>query len=397
MRLYMEGVYLPNALAGVNVQGATNSPAQATLELVPTNTIRHILPGTWVHVFVTDPWDSDANGDLSDFKLLFEGVVIGRGFQKEDDSRNFVVQCAAPEIYWTNAKQYWLNLASANGDIVDQLAIQTSGGYGRFGKVTKTGTFGYMVSRLAFGREVQEQAEERFLETIVSVIDDIGNVNPFYTNVRNRFRLTDRILKANAGNTIQLFQLALLGDFLDGLAGRTSGQTNLVDVINQLLSAVMHEWVSILAPPYVEAEIFDRDVFGNLKRRKQTVRKRGPRESSKVEIHEQKVANDRIVASLMFKPHVYTIDPPNFNVLYPNMYDAISYNEDFLAETTRISMRPNMPLVNNRVLQGVLYQRPTELEIYTALVRDGDRSGRRTPDGEYADGGERTSSCGDAT
>ena len=386
VRLYMEGVYLPNALVNVSVHAQTSSPAGCVLQLVPTNTIRHILPGTWVHVFVTDPWDSENKGDLSDFKLLFEGVVIGRGLEREDESRSFTVRCSSPEIYWANAKQYWLNVTSANGDIFDQAAVATSGGYGQFGTTTNNGVFGYMVSRMAFSREVQEQAEERFLETIISVIDDIGNVNPFYTNVRNRFRLTDRIITANAGNTVQLFQLALLSDFLDGITGRQSGQTNLVEVINQILSAVMHEWVSVLAPPYVRAQIFDRDVFGNLKRRKQTLRKRGPRNTSKVEIHEQKVATDDIVASCIFKPHVYTIDPPNFNVLYPNMYDLMSYEEDFLAETTRTSMRPNLPLVNRRVTQGVLFQRPTELEVFTALVRDGDRAGKRTADGEYADG-----------
>ena len=54
LRLYMEGRYIPNALTGIQVAGNTGQPATAQLELVPTNTIKHILPGTWIHAFVTD-------------------------------------------------------------------------------------------------------------------------------------------------------------------------------------------------------------------------------------------------------------------------------------------------------------------------------------------------------
>ena len=388
VRIYMEGIHVPNGFVNLSCSGGRNQPASCQLEMVPTNTIRHIMPGTWIHIFVTDPWDQDAKGDLSDFKLLFEGVVIGRGFVRQDDGRNFTIRCAAPEVYWAQAKQYWMNIGSANGDIVDQLAVQTSGGFGRFGKVSTTGTFGYMISKLAFSRKNQEQAEERFLDTLISVLDDIGNVNPYYTNIRNRFRITDRIVRAPAGKTEKLFQLALLSDFLDGVSGRQSGQTNMVDVVNQLLTPIMHEWVSILAPSYIETRIFDRDVFGNIKRNKKTVRRRGPRGRTKVDLLDFEPAIDKVVASVMFKPHVYTIDPPSFNTLFPNMYDQMSYEEDFLGETTRLSMRPQLPLISNKVTQGMLIQRPVELEVFTSLVRDPKRrtSQKRTPDGKYADG-----------
>ena len=103
VRLYMEGILIENGFVSVSCQGGRSQPASCQIELVPTNTIRHIMPGTWVHVFVTDPWDIDAAGDNSDYKLLFEGVVVARGFTRMDDGRNFTVQCAAPEIYLTNA------------------------------------------------------------------------------------------------------------------------------------------------------------------------------------------------------------------------------------------------------------------------------------------------------
>lgn len=387
-RMYMEGRLVENGLVSTTVSGGVGGPATASLELVPTNTIKHIMPGTWVHIFTTDPWDLNPAGDLSDFKLLFEGVVITRGFTRQGSGRNFVVQCAGPEIYWTEARQFWMNISSMNGGLVDQLAVQTSGGYGRFGTVSATGAYGYMSSKLAFADK--DQPEERFMDTLISVLDDIGNVNPFYTNARNRFRLTDRILRAPAGKTDKLFQVSLLGDFLDGLAGRVSGQTNISDVVNQVLSAIMHEWVSIPAPPYVKARIFDRDPFGNIKRNKKKVTKRGPRGRETVDLFEYETAEEKIVGSIMFKPHVYTIAPPSCNVLFPNMYETMNFQENFLQEPTRLSMQPQMPqfLGGSALTQGLLLQRPVELEIFGALARDPKRRTpkKRDADANFADG-----------
>lgn len=389
VRLYLEG-RLVEGFVSLQVSAGVGSPATAQLELVPTNTIKHILPYTWVHVFTNDPWEANPAGDLSDYKLLFEGVVISRGFNKQGAGRNFVVQCACPAIFWTAAKQFWLNIGSADGGLVDQLAIQTSGGYGRFGQVAATGTYGYMVSKLAFADK--EQPEERFLDTLISVLDDIGNVNPFYTNMRNRFRLTDRIIRGPAGKTEKLFQLALLGDFLQGLAGRVSGQTDLIEVVNQLLSAILHEWTSVLAPPYRKARVFDRDVFGNIKRNKKKVAKRGPRGRTTVDLFEFETAEDMVIGSYFFKPHVYTLAPPSCNVLFPNMFDAVGFSESFLQETTRLSMKPQLPMIGAGVTQGLLLQRPVELEVFTALVRDPERrtTKKRTPDGQFADGAGQT-------
>lgn len=387
LRFYMEGRHLPNALNHVQVSGHTGSPATAQCDLVPTNTIKHILPGTWVHVFATDPWELNPKGDLSDFKLLFEGVVVGRGFTRAGSGRSFSIQCADPSVYWVESRQFWMNVTGSNGNIVDQLAIQTSGGYGRFGTVTETGSFGYMISELGL---VKSQGEERFMDTMISVIDDIGNVNPFYTNIRNRFRITDRIIRGPAGKTEKLFQLALLSDFLDGLAGRASGQTNLAQVVNQLLGAILHEWVSVPAPPYVTTRIFSRDAFGNVKKTPHEVRVKDERGNTKVDIYDFETVEDKVVASTIFKPHVYTLAPPTCNVLFPNMYDQLSYQESFMNETTRLQMMPQLPMAigGRKATQGLFLQRPTELEVFNSIVRDPARQapGKRTPDANFGDG-----------
>lgn len=394
-RLYMEGRLVENAFVSITTSSGVGQPAMAQIELVPTNTIKHIMPFTWVHVFTTDPWDPNPTGGLEDFKLLFEGVVVSRGFTRAEAARSFMVQCADASIFWTKAKQFWMNFAEANGGLVDQLAVQTSGGYGRFGKVGTEGTYGYMASKLAFADK--DKPEERFMDTLISVLDDIGNVNPFYTNARNRFRITDRILRGPAGKTEKLFQLSLISDFLDGLANRVSGQSDLVEVVNQLLGAIFHEWTSVSAPPYIKARIFDRDIFGNVKRIKTTVKDRGPRGRESVELFDVQTAVDDIVGSFIFKPHLYTVAPPNCNVLFPNMYEHQNHTESFLEDPTRLSMKPTLPLVGASATMGLLFQRPTELEVFTAMIRDPQRnaSAKRSPDGTYGDAAGQTPTFSD--
>src|SRR4051794_16002155 len=103
-RLYLEGRLVANGLLDAYVSDNTGAPATAQLQLAPTNSVKHLLHGTWVHLFVTDPWDLYPKGDLSDYRLLFEGVVVGKGFTKEGQGRSFVIQCAGPEIFWVEAR-----------------------------------------------------------------------------------------------------------------------------------------------------------------------------------------------------------------------------------------------------------------------------------------------------
>ena len=386
VKLYMEGILMEDAFDSVRVSGHTGAPSTAEITLVPTDSARKLQAGTWIHVFTTDPWDSNPTGDMSDFKLLFEGIIISRGMSRTSSGRFMKIQCADPSVFWVEARQYWINLTSSGGGLLDKVTLQTSGGYSRITMNEETGRKRYMIQKLT---ETEEQGEERFLDTLVSVLDDIGNVNPYYTNARNRFRITDRIVRASAGATDKLFQLQVLGGFFDGIAGRQSGQDNLSSMVNSLLDSIMHEWVSIPAPPYISSRVFLRDSYGNIKRDKKTVTVNRGGVRTKKEVFSFNTGTDDIVASIIFKPHIYTLSPPKCNVLFPNMYQRADFSDNFLHEPTRVVMRPQLFLKSlENALRGFLIKRPTELEIFTALTRDKKTSsrGRRTPDGKYADG-----------
>ncbi|KKL00829.1 hypothetical protein LCGC14_2628500, partial [marine sediment metagenome] len=205
-----------------------------------------------------------------------------------------------------------------------------------------------------------------------------------------------------AGKTDQLFKMSLMTDFLNGIVGRKSGQTNLAQMVNLLLAPVLHEWVSVPAPPYIEgARIFSRDAFGNIRKipvKSDTATKTLP--SGKTVTKEVKVnvtgfefATDTILGTTIFKPQIYTISPPTCNVLFPNMYDHLSYSENFLTETTRVSMTPQFPLQKKDSRVSALHLlRPVELEIFRAVARD---TPKRQEDGKFGDGGGQSANLGD--
>ena len=385
-RLYLEGRHIPNGMQNVMVAGNEGAPLTAQISLTPTNAIKHIMPGTEVKVFSTDPWELNPRGDLSDFKLLFDGIVVGRGVSREDTGRAFTIQCADPSISWVEARQYWLNLTSSGGGLVEQVAIQTSLGAGRFGTIASNAQYGYLVSRMS---SIQESEQERFLDTLLAVIDEIGNVNPYYANIRNRFRITDRIVRAHCGKVEKLFQLALLSDYLTGLSNRVSGQSNLAECVNAMLEPILHGWASLPAPPYVTRRIFQRDAFGNI------IRKATPSKIPGVpsqQLFSYEMATEKVIAGTFFKPDCYALSPPTCNVLFPNMYDGMKFQQDFMQEPTRVIMRPSLigkafESINST---GMLLMRPTELEMFTQLTRDskaGTQPGpvkKREPDARYA-------------
>ena len=378
VRVYLEGRLVERGFLSVTASANEGAPATAQINMTPTNSIKHILYGTWVHVFTTDPWDLNPKGDLSDYKLLFEGVVVGRGWTKEGAGRAFQIRCADPSIFWVEAKQYWLNVASAGNGFVEQVAYQTSSGEGLF-TTPVGGTYSYVYHNLS---QINENNQERFLDTILATIDDVGNVNPHYTNNRNRFRITDRIIRAGAGKIDKLFQFSLLGEWINELANRVSSETNLATLVNQLLAPVYHEWVSLLAPPYVRAEIFARDSYGNI------IRKR----NDKGVVQSYAMATEKIIASSVFKPDAYTLSPPTCNVLMPMMYEHAGYSEDFLSELTRLTVFPQHMMRELDALESLApkYQRPVEVELFSALIRNTregppPESTKRTPDGTYSD------------
>jgi hypothetical protein len=137
LRLFLEGVEVPVISAQVNVQPDT--PATASIQVIPTDMAMHLLPRTLVHLFFladegelpeTAPTRISAGtsqgADLNRFdandaqyKLMFVGEVVGFNYGKNPSQRQIVLQCMDLSSYWDSCYQWFADYSVGGGGLTD--------------------------------------------------------------------------------------------------------------------------------------------------------------------------------------------------------------------------------------------------------------------------------------
>jgi hypothetical protein len=358
-KIYLEGRLVENSFRHAVISGGINGPAIAEIHLVPTDAIRNILPRTHVSLFTTDPW-ADPAPEEDPFKLVFDGQVIGKGFTKGAGERAFVIHCKDVSNNWEGPKKWWFDLGQQSGQATTTvLRLKTNnnhqGGVTPELAVAGIPTQSYMLRKIF----KKGNTADDMMAAIISVLDDVGIINPFYHLVRNRYRITDRVLAKPAGETKKLLQIDQLIQFIDGYIGKTSAEKSLLAMVMELLEMIYHEYVALPVPSLVKARPPLRDKYGN------------PFTDSKGLLREGNV-EEEVIGQFIFKPDVYTLSPPSCNVLYPNQYDKVEFVNNVLAETTRLVVRPMLPQKMAGEIVGATSQilRPTDLETYFDVVTE---------------------------
>jgi hypothetical protein len=129
LRLFLEGVEVP--VVSANVQAAPNSPIVASIQIPPLAEGTRFLPRTLVHLFFLDEYElrsptfaerrsegrrdptaaqqvleEEAEAQLSQYKLLFGGEMIGFTWNKTSGQRALILQCQDWSNYWDYAYQF---------------------------------------------------------------------------------------------------------------------------------------------------------------------------------------------------------------------------------------------------------------------------------------------------
>jgi hypothetical protein len=251
-------------------------------------------------------------------------------------------------------------MAQSGGNFLDQFIRMTTAGGGKIATVAPMGVKGYLIHKL----NLTSGEENLFLDSMIGLLDDIGNLSAFYQNARRRLRITDRILRKNAGTVQSLFQLSFFSDWMQQLVQARSGETNLLTIVTLLLNIIYHEYVSVLAPPFIEAETIKRDKLGNPIRKK----------DNKGSMRHIETTPENIIGNFVFKPHIYTLPPPSCNVLFPNMIEGIEYHRNFMEENTRMTLTPQVMNVDRQkgtslgFLKLKVFKRPQELDNFFSLI-----------------------------
>lgn len=292
-RLFLEGIEVP--LVGAQVQIGINSPATASIQIVPGDKVVELKARTMVHLFFwdytvdhlftqssadtarsaqqkgttieetesddgADTITSEEAADLRGYKLLFSGEVIGLVIMKTPSGRQAVLQCSDFSTYWDTTYQFFVSY-SPDGNFLGTSAAVWAGSDSLFDDLTE-GHVSVMGEYLRSTPQTPGLTKVKgLMGGIISLLEAMGGVpkhtrgiNDFFTIAELKNHLLQQIVTEQNDDTSQ----RLFGDkaFLDWMErGMSSlGQlTTFRDMMKLLFKFIYYEVVPNPAPLYVKA------------------------------------------------------------------------------------------------------------------------------------------------
>jgi hypothetical protein len=342
-RVFLEGREVP--FQGATLFSSPNSPLVASIDLVPLECIRKILPKTQIQIMVVDSLNF---GDLVP-RLAFDGEVFGRSYTKAQNGRGFSIKAIDYSSYWDEAKAYCYNAnfqVGLVGEIItgappvappvspagtpaptnpaaDAAAIiastQLASKFSNSATLTSTATvLTAMVNLILSGSNTD------IIDGLLYIIRTLTKTNFFYQQAFDRLRINERTLFGSSGDLTAFLKSIKMDDFLNSYTGKQGGMSSLREMLLTIAQLVFHEFVSIPFPAKLP--------------------KNGP-PSATIGTNTGSILNygSSIVGQFMFIPDGYTLPPPKCNVVFPNQVQKFSFEDDFRQTPTRYAYRYSMP------------------------------------------------------
>jgi len=313
-KLLLEGIEVP--FIGATITHTVNTASIAYIDLVPHKSINNIKPRTLVQLFVRNFMSTE---DSPPFILAWEGEVFGYNFGKTTSSRTFTINCTDKSSYWDNCISYFFNAQQSLGkdginldngqEIVDahkqKLAVNSV-------------SYGTTSLYLQTIRKTLEDKSKDFLDAFVAIYKKFAGVNGFYEMAEDRLRIIDRIRLKSSGDIQSLMKNDEAQKWLEGITGGINGYATLRTVIQDVMSLIFHDYISVPFPAKVESTNLNRPGI-----------KMGSKQGT--------------IGEFVFKPNIYMLPPPVCNIFFPDEYSQFQFSRNFFLEPTRLIYKPEMP------------------------------------------------------
>lgn len=296
LRLFLEGVEVP--VVAAQVQIGINSPATASIQVVPGDRITELKARTMVHVFFRDytldnepsplPPDADRVADqygitveeakdliadnpdlfatteqaeLRGYKLLFAGEVIGVVYMKTPAGRQAVLQCSDFSTYWDTTYQFFVSY-SPGGNFLGTSAAVWAGGESMFDDLTG-GHVSVMNEYLRSKPKTPGlQNVKGLMGGIISLLEAMGGVprhthgvNDFFTIAELKNHILQQIVAEQNDDTAQrLFDEKTFMDWLSRGMSSLGQLATFRDMMKLLFKYVYYEIVPNPAAMYVRSK-----------------------------------------------------------------------------------------------------------------------------------------------
>jgi hypothetical protein len=271
LRLFLEGIEVP--VIGASIQSSVNSPASASIQVIPTDRILEIKPRTMVHLF---HWDTNQDladppgsmeGDTSDptrqlrgYKLSFTGEVVGLVMMKVPNGRQAVLQCADFSTYWDTTYQIFISY-SPNGNFLTDSSAMWSGGNAMFDNILSSHS-GVMSSYLRRRPKTDGlQDVKGLMGGIISLLEAMGGVpkhvsgvNDFFTIAELKNHILQQITAEQNDDTAQrLFSGKAFAEWLNRGVTSLGELVSFRDMLKLLFHWIYYEVIPISSPMFVKA------------------------------------------------------------------------------------------------------------------------------------------------
>ncbi|MCJ7521950.1 MAG: hypothetical protein MUP21_07015 [Dehalococcoidia bacterium] len=339
-KVLIEGIEVP--FIGATITSTVNQASIAYLDLVPHQTINDIKPRSLVQLFVRDFQDTAVGKEgqaAFPYILAWEGEVFGYTFGKTASSRSFSISCIDTSSYWDNVLSYFFNAQQSLGKATNEITGQAR-------DITDSKKQGIKVQpvapaqasyyRLKLG-DVLKDPKKDFLDGFIALYKDFVLVNDFYNNAEERLRILDRIRLHSSGKLQTLIEQGEALNWFTGIVGRTSGYVSLRMVIQDLMSLIFHDMLTVPFPARVR---------GDAKPPLAGVEK-----------------DPKTIGTFIAKPNLYMMPPPMCNIFFPDEYSSFQFSRNFFEEPTRLIYTPELPARlgtdSTRVVLPHLYEPPS--------------------------------------
>ncbi len=294
-KLYLEGIEVP--FTGATITSTVGQATIAYIDVIPHHSINHIKPRTMVHIAVHDY----RNPDPDNLKLAFDGEVFGFNFNKTPTGRSVTLMAIDFSSYWDNVLTYFFNPQQSLGQVEAVENISYDLDTAKASGVTQNAITHSIAS---FYQSIMKETGGDMMDGVIGIYKKLGKINEFYQLATERLKITDRISMRSSGNLKELLDNKEGLEWFSGIAGQYSGFQTLRSVVNDFMSLVFHDFISVPFPAW----------------------------------------QDKRISQFVFKPNMYMMPPPMCNVFYPDEYSSFTYNRNFLQEPTRLIYKPTMPM-----------------------------------------------------
>lgn len=376
-RVFISGVEIPHL--GGSLTFGRNNYGQGTINVEPDPLVHDFRPNSKVHVWFFDRYGSapataadelddeegavdvestEGSGDpddlLKNYRLFFEGELIGVGASKSPNSRNMALNVGGEFRILQRSRAFQASIGGAftttlvtGGIAVPELLVGTGQGGADVLSLTA------LADSFMDGQSDALAVAEKYYRTSTSpdFAERMVSMTAFLSTFSGPLRLQtvrSRLINKIAGvpdTTIKRFmRLTLSNQMFQESQGKIDGQATILDMLTHFCKHAFYSWYHMPGPytppnaavPYVDSKTG----------RVTTVpgQPEGPEEVPLPKNVTLKNKQGRSIFSLirdyyrndyLFLPELYFAMPPPCNFFFPDDNDTISYNRTFDSEPTR--------------------------------------------------------------